>query len=84
MFNLVNLFKTKKNKQFTSKKCSKTQTKKLYGKTNEELCKKKYMGKAIRDTPKNWAYNKCIKRNNWERCKKLPPNGWNMYKWFCD
>ena len=83
MFKFLNLFKTRKNKQFRSKKITKTQTKKLYGKTNEELCKK-YKDKSVRDTPKNWAYNKCIKRNNWEVCKKLPPQGWNMYKYFCD
>jgi hypothetical protein len=80
MFNLV---KTKKNKKFSSKKMNTRQTKKLYGKTNKELCKK-YKNKSVRTTPKNWAYNKCIKRNNWEMCKKLPPQGWNMYKYFCD
>ena len=83
MYNLLNLFKTKKNKQLKSTKQSKSQTKKIYGKTNTELCKK-YKDKAIRNTPKNWAYNKCIKRNNWERCKNLPPTNSNMYRDFCD
>lgn len=80
MFNLLNLFKTKKNKQYISKKCK---TNKIHGKTNKELCKK-YFEKVIRNTPKNWAYNKCIKRNNWERCKNLPPTNSNMYRDFCD
>lgn len=83
MFNLLKVFKTKKNKKFRSKKFGKTQSKKIYVKKNTELCKK-YKDKAIRNTPKNWAYNKCIKLNNWERCKKLPPTGMNMYRDFCE
>ena len=83
MFNLFKLFKTKKNKQFKPKKFSKSETKKIYGSSNKALCNK-YKNKAVRNTPKNWAYNKCIKRNNWEGCKTLPPQGWNMYKYFCD
>ena len=83
MFNLLNLFRTKKNKKVRTRKISKSQTKKLYRKTNEELCKK-YKNKSVRNTPKNWAYNKCIKRHNWEKCKKLPPQGWNMYRYFCE
>jgi hypothetical protein len=68
MFNVLKLF-TRKNKKFRAKKISKTQTKKIYGKTNEELCEK-YKNKSVRETPK--------------MCKKLPPPGWNMYKYFCD
>ena len=83
MVNLFNFFKTKKNKQLRSSKSSNTKTKKIFGKTTTELCKK-YKDKSIRNTPKNWAYNKCVKRNNWESCKKLPPNGWNMYRYFCE
>ena len=82
MFNLLNLFKTKK-KQFRSNKLSNAQTKKIYGKTNEELCKK-YKGKSVRKTPKNWAYNTCVKRKYWQNCKKLPPQGWNMHRYFCE
>ncbi len=83
MFKLINLFKTRKNKKIISTKLSNKQSKKMYGKTNEELCNK-YKNKSVRNTPKNWAYNKCIKHNNWEVCKSLPPQGWNMYRYFCD
>jgi len=83
MFSFLKVFKTKKNKQNISKKNNNKKTIKIYGKTNTELCKK-YKDKSIRNTPKNWAYNKCIKRNNWEACKTLPPQGWNMHKYFCD
>ena len=85
MFNLLNMFKTKKNvnKKGTNKGTIKGTTKKIYGKSNKELCKK-YLGKSVRGTPKNWAYNKCIKRNKWESCKTLPPAGYGMHRYFCE
>ena len=52
--------------------------------TLECLCSKKYKDKAVRGTPKNWAYNRCIKKNSWERCKNLPPQGWGMHRYFCE
>ena len=88
LYIMVSLLQTRKNKLFSAKKigAKKIGTKKINktrGKTNAELCKK-YKDKSVRNTAKNWAYNKCIKRNNWEMCKKLPPQGYNMYKYFCD
>ena len=91
MSSIFNLFSTSK-KTRKSKKVSKnlskvsSKTKKnnsTGGKSKTELCSKKYKDKSIRGTPKNWAYNRCLK-NDWERCKKLPPSGSNMYREFCD
>ena len=88
MTNFFSFLKTKKK----SKKSRKPQYKTLknrnkqiletYGKTNDELCKI-YKGKSIRDTSKNWAYNKCIKSVNWDACKSLPPPGYSMSRDFC-
>ena len=72
--------KSKKNNKSTNK------TKKnnsIGGKSKTELCGKKYKDKSVRGTPKNWAYNRCLK-NSWDRCKTLPPAGRNMYRDFCD
>ena len=92
MFSLSSLFsnsKTKKSKSSSkSSKSSKTQNNKTKKSSNsnsvKELCSKKYKGKSVRGTPKNWAYNKCIKTNSWERCKNLPPQGWGRYRYFCE
>ena len=90
MFNFLNIFKSKSNKKTKTKvskkpkQNNKTKTKKnVNGKSNKELCNK-YKNKSVRGTPKDWAYNKCVKTNNWERCKSLPPKGYNMYKEFCE
>ena len=68
--------KTRKTKG-KSKKIEKTKEK-----SKKELCSK-YKDKIVRKTPKNWAYNKCLK-SDWEKCKTLPPSGWGMYRYFCD
>ena len=83
---IFNIFKTRKNKKVSSsksKKSSNTLTKKSYGMSNKDLCSKKYKDKSVRGTPKNWAYNRCLK-HTFERCKTLPPAGWNMYRSFCE
>jgi len=84
MIKFLSFFKTKKSKHKVVKisKLSNSESIKKYGKTNKQLCKI-YKGKSIRDTPKNWAYNKCIKKNTWEKCKSLPPQGWTMWRDFC-
>jgi hypothetical protein len=94
MFGLNNIFsKSKKTKKSSSNKSSskKSSSNKLNkknnkssGKSNKELCSHKYKDKAVRGTPKNWAYNRCVKTNSWERCKNLPPAGWGMHRNFCD
>ena len=96
MFSLSSLFsksKTKKSKspsKSNSNKAKDNKTKdnktKKSSNTNsvKELCSKKYKDKAVRGTPKNWAYNRCIKKNSWERCKNLPPQGWGMHRYFCE
>ena len=84
MFSLTNMFSTKKSKSHKSKSRTKNnKTKKSSGNSVKELCSKKYKDKEVRGTPKNWAYNRCI-RNPWERCKDLPPKGLGMYKYFCN
>jgi hypothetical protein len=75
-----------KSKTLKGKK-SKTnsKTKKNMASSYQELCKKKYENKTVRGTPKNWAYKKCLQRKDWDRCKSLPPSGWNnMYRYFCE
>ena len=74
--------KTKKNKHkyVRPKHLSNSESIQKYGKTNKQLCKI-YKGKEIKGTPKNWAYDKCIKKNNWKRCKSL--NVYNMWTEFC-
>ena len=88
MFNLLNIFKTTKSKKSKKTKKSKNTTKKISNiankVSNKELCSKKYLGKSVRGTPKNWAYNRCIKRNKWESCKTLPPAGYGMHRYFCE
>jgi len=85
MIKFFNFLKTKKskktkNKFIKTKKLSNSESIEKYGKTNKQLCKI-YKGKEIKNTPKNWAYNKCIKTNNWEKCKSL--NVYSMWKEFC-
>ena len=87
MSSIFNFFstskKTRKSKK-VSKKVSKTNKNNTTGgKSKTELCSKKYKDKSIRGTPKNWAYNRCVK-NSWERCNKLPPAGMGMYRYFCE
>ena len=89
MFSLTNFFSTKKTKSRKSRRSSKAskntnKTKKSSSNSVKELCSKKYKNKAIRETPKNWAYNRCVKINSWERCKNLPPQGWGMHHYFCN
>ena len=87
MINFFSFLKTKKkstsslNKRQSRKQRSKYILEK-YGKTNTELCKK-YKDRSVRNTPKNWAYNRCIKSVNWSACKKLPPSGYSMGRDFC-
>ena len=93
MFNFITKYikKTKKNSNKSKKKSNTNKSNKstkstnasIGGKTKNDLCAHKYKDKAIRGTPKNWAYNRCMK-NGWERCKNLPPAGYNMYKEFCE
>ena len=70
--------KTDLNK-ITKKKC------KVYCNTKDSICNK-YKDQSIRGTPKNWAYNKCMKqpKSRVNNCKRLPPKGWNMYRYFCE
>ena len=89
MSSIFNFFskskKTRKSKKL-SKASSKTKKNSKGGKgvkSKTELCSKKYKDKSIRGTPKNWAYNRCVK-NSWERCNKLPPAGMGMYRYFCE
>ena len=90
MFSLTNMFSTKKSKSHKSKshksksRTKNNKTKKSSGNSVKELCSKKYKDKEVRGTPKNWAYTKCIKKNSWERCKNLPPQGWGMHRYFCE
>ena len=93
MFGLTNLFyKSKKTKKISSSNSSKknksnksnNKSKKSSDKSVKELCSHKYKDKEVRGTPKNWAYNRCIKTNSWERCKNLPPAGWGMPRYFCE
>jgi hypothetical protein len=93
MFSLSNLFsksktKTKKAKSSSKSNSNKAKDNKTKKSSNtnsvKELCSKKYKDKAVRGTPKNWAYNRCIKKNSWERCKNLPPQGWGMHRYFCE
>jgi hypothetical protein len=93
MFSLSNLFsksktKTKKAKSSSKSNSNKAKDNKTKKSSNtnsvKELCSKKYKDKAVRGTPKNWAYNRCIKKNSWERCKNLPPQGWSMHRYFCE
>jgi hypothetical protein len=57
--------KSKKNSNKT-KKSTKKNSKLNSGKSKKELCAHKYKDKSIRGTPKNWAYNRCMK-DGWER-----------------
>lgn len=78
--------KSKKSSKTPSKKSSKTKktsNSNTGGKSKTDLCSKKYKDKSIRGTPKNWAYNRCVK-NSWDRCSKLPPAGYGMYRYFCE
>ena len=93
MFGLTNhSSKSKKTKKSSSSKSNKSnksnkknkKNNKSSGKSVKELCSHKYKDKAVRGTPKNWAYNRCVKRNSWERCKNLPPAGWGMPRYFCE
>ena len=54
----------------------------LSDKSIGKLCDK-YKDKEVRGTPKNWAYNRCRKKKN-KTCETLPPQGWNMYRYFCE
>jgi len=87
MFSLSSFFsKSKKSNKSknTNKKSNKTKKNNNTGvKSKTELCSKKYKDKSIRGTPKNWAYNRCVK-NSWERCKTLPPAGYGMHRYFCE
>lgn len=83
--NIENLCKIKvcvtkpKLNKITKKKC------KIYCNTKASVCNK-YKDQSIRGTPKNWAYDKCMKqpKRRLIYCKSLPPKGWNMYRYFCD
>lgn len=89
LFNTKKIKKTKKlssknsTKPINNTKTSKNSKNSKNSKSNAELCSK-YKGKAIRGTAINWAYNKCINRNNWDACKTLPPNGMGMHRYFCE
>ncbi len=87
MINFFSFLKTKKNSSssLNNKQSRALRNKNIlekYGKTNKELCKK-YKDRSVRGTPKNWAYNRCIKAVNWTACKKLPPSGYSMGRDFC-
>ena len=78
----------KTRKKYKSKKIlrKKKSYKKKYNMISEEPTKKlcgKYKDKSVRGTPKNWAYNRC-RRTRRKTCKTLPPQGWNMYRYFCE
>ena len=84
MFNFISKYISKKSKTNKNNNKSKKNNNALIGgKTKKELCSHKYKDKAIRGTPKNWAYKRCMKQG-WERCKNLPPAGYNMHRDFCD
>jgi hypothetical protein len=73
-------------KQIKKQNLKKVKTKKNnYNVSKSDICNK-YKDQSIRTTPKNWAYNKCMRqpKSRLESCKRLPPKGWNMYKYFCE
>jgi hypothetical protein len=74
--------KSKKTRRQRKKKSVSKKNNMISDDSTNKLCGK-YKDKSVRGTPKNWAYNRC-KRTKRKTCKTLPPQGWNMYRYFCE
>ena len=80
------VFKSKSGKKTKMKKKNKGENIDKEKSVDKDSICGKYKDKSVRGTKKNWAYKKCMSKssNIVENCKKLPPQGYNMYKYFCD
>lgn len=87
--NLLNSYVNELGKKYGTKKTILKKSMKKNNKSNNNSKSKicgKYKDKAIRGTPLNWAYKKCMRHpsDRMETCKTLPPNGYGMYRYFCE
>lgn len=90
--NLLNSYVNELGRKYGTKKTilkksmKKNNNKSNNSKTTKSKICNKYKDKAIRGTPVNWAYKKCMRQpiDRINTCKTLPPNGYGMYRYFCE